>query len=144
MIFWEPVIAGIKARLHEWKSRNLFFGGRLILLKFVLSSLHVYTLSFFKAPSGIISSIKSILINYFWGGGEDFRKIAWVVWNSICKSTEFGSLGVRRLREFNIALSCKWCWRCLVDMEGLWYTVLSSRYGEERRRIKEWVRVGSS
>jgi len=45
-----------------WKSRNLSYGGRLILLKYVLSSLPVYALSFFRAPAGIISSIESILI----------------------------------------------------------------------------------
>lgn len=36
LIFWEPIIDRIKARLFEWKSRNLSFGGRLILLKSVL------------------------------------------------------------------------------------------------------------
>jgi len=70
-----------------------------------MSSLPLYTLSFFKAPSGIISSIESILIKKKnWGGGEDHRKIAWVNWNSICTSNELGGLGVRRLKEFNIAL----------------------------------------
>jgi hypothetical protein len=40
------------------------------LLKFVLTSLPVYALSFFRALSGIISSIESLLINFFWGGGK--------------------------------------------------------------------------
>ena len=31
----------------------------------------------------------------------------------------------------------KWCWRMLVDKEGLWYQVLKSRYGEEGGRLKE-------
>ncbi|GAU30447.1 hypothetical protein TSUD_392600 [Trifolium subterraneum] len=35
-----------------WQSRFLSFGGRLVLLKSVLTSLPVYVLSFFKAPSG--------------------------------------------------------------------------------------------
>jgi len=52
----------INARLSKRKSRNLSFGGRLILLQSVLFSLPVYAFSFFKAPSSIISSIKSILI----------------------------------------------------------------------------------
>jgi len=65
LIFWEPVIDRIKARLSEWNSRNLSFGGRLILIRFALSSLPINTLSFFRAPSGIISSLVSILILFF-------------------------------------------------------------------------------
>ncbi|XP_045831292.1 uncharacterized protein LOC123922638 [Trifolium pratense] len=51
LIFWEPVFARLKNRLSGWKGRFLSFGGCLVLLKFVLTSLHVYALSFFKAPS---------------------------------------------------------------------------------------------
>ena len=58
--FWDPILHTINSRLSGWKSHFLSFGGRLILLKFVLTSLHVYALSFFKAPQGIISSIESI------------------------------------------------------------------------------------
>jgi len=43
--------------------------GRLVLLKSVLSSLPVYALSFFKALSGIVSSIESIFNIFFLGGG---------------------------------------------------------------------------
>ncbi|KEH15928.1 potassium transporter-like protein, putative, partial [Medicago truncatula] len=58
--FWQPMIDRIKSRLSGWKSTNLSLGGRLVLLKSVLSSLLVYFLSFFKAPACIISSIESI------------------------------------------------------------------------------------
>jgi len=57
LAFWEPVIDTIKTRLAGWQSRFLSFGGRLILLKSVLTSLPVYALSFLKAPSCIISLI---------------------------------------------------------------------------------------
>jgi hypothetical protein len=53
-------------------------------------------------------------------------------------------LGVRRLKEFNIALLRKWCWRCLVDRDGLWFKVLSSCYGEEGGRIRDGGRRGSA
>ena len=128
--FWKPLLNSIHSRLSNWKRKLLSFGGRLILLKSVLSSLPVYFLSFFKAPTGIISSIESIFLKKYWGGGEDIRKIAWVDWNSVCLPKEEGGLGVRRLREFNVALLGKWCWRMLVDKEGLWYRVLKARYGE--------------
>ncbi|MCI43266.1 putative non-LTR retroelement reverse transcriptase, partial [Trifolium medium] len=57
---------------------------------------------------------------------------------------EYGGLGVRQLREFNIALLCKWCWRMLVDRGELWFRVLATRYGVERGRLREGGRKGSS
>jgi hypothetical protein len=68
--FWEPVVTRIQKRLSGWKSRFLSFGGRLILLKSILTPLLVYALSFFKAPSVniYIFSIESIL-NKFFGAG---------------------------------------------------------------------------
>ncbi|CAJ2651349.1 unnamed protein product [Trifolium pratense] len=133
--FWEPVVNRLKNRLSGWRSRFLSFGGRLVLLKSVLTSLPVYFLSFFKAPSGTISAIESILIKFFWGGCEDIRKTSWINWKTICLRKEYGGLGVRQLKEFNLALLGKWCWRMLVDREGLWFRVLAGRYGVERGRL---------
>jgi hypothetical protein len=57
-------------------------------------------------------------------------------------------LGVRRIREFNVALLGKWCWRLLVDREGLWFRVLSAQYGveggqvlDDERDVSTWRRV---
>ncbi|GAU44687.1 hypothetical protein TSUD_183450 [Trifolium subterraneum] len=115
--FWEPVVNRIRSRLNVWKSRFLSFGGRLVLLKSVLTSLSVYALSFFKAPS---------------------------VGKTVCMRKEAGGLGVRKLREFNEALLGKWCWRALVDKTGLWYRVLAARYGEHVGRVREGGRHGST
>ncbi|GAU31392.1 hypothetical protein TSUD_19380 [Trifolium subterraneum] len=143
--FREPVLARLKNRLSGWKSRFLSFGGRLVLLKSVLQSLPVYALSFFKAPTGIISSIDSIFIKKKFGEGvEDSRKIPWINWKSICLRKEGGGLGVRQMREFNLALLGKWCWRMLVGREGLWFRVLVARYGMERGRIRDGGRRGST
>ena len=51
LIFWELLLRSIKSRLSGYNSRYLSFGGRLVLLKSVLTSLPVYAVSFFKAPS---------------------------------------------------------------------------------------------
>jgi len=70
------------------------------------------------------------------GGCEDNRKITWLSWQTICLKKEYGGLGVRKLKEFNIALLGKWCWRMLVDRGGLWYRVLVARYGELGGRLE--------
>jgi len=103
----------------------------------------LYFLSFFKAPAGIISSIESIFKKFFWGGGEDNRKLAWINWESICSPKEEGGLGVRRVGAFNLSLLGKWCWRMLVEKESLWYRVLKTQYGEEGGRLCECGRQSS-
>jgi hypothetical protein len=128
--YWKPIMSSIISRLSSWKSKFLSFGRPLILLKSLLSSLPVYFLFFFKDPAGNF---------FFWWGGEDFRIISWVDWDSVCLPREEGGLGVRWLRAFNVSLLGKWCWRMLVNKEGLWYRVLQARYGEEGGRLKEVV-----
>ena len=58
-------------------------------------------------------------------------KITWVAWDSVCLPKEEDGLCVRKMREFNVALLGKWCWRMLVYRNSLWYRVLKARYGEE-------------
>jgi len=55
--------------------------------------------------------------------GVDHRKISWVESKSVCRSKEVGGLGVRSIREFNIALLGKWCWRILEEKDSLWFRV---------------------
>jgi len=50
----------------------------------------------------------------------------------LCLFTEGGGWSRReKVEGFNVSLLGKWCWRMLVDKEGLWYRVLQARYGEE-------------
>jgi mannosylglycoprotein endo-beta-mannosidase len=39
--FWDPVVKKIRTRLSGWNSHFLSFGGRLVLLKYVLTSLPI-------------------------------------------------------------------------------------------------------
>ncbi|KAK2395676.1 hypothetical protein QL285_057389 [Trifolium repens] len=139
--FWNPVLVRIRSRLSGWGSRFLSFGGRLALLKSVLTSLPVYAISFFKAPACTISSIDSLLIKFWGGGSEDSRKVSWINWKTVCLRKEYGGLGVRQLREFSTALLGKWCLRLLVDRGGLW---LVARYGMEHGRVRDGGRMGSA
>jgi len=53
--FLYPLIDSIRKRLSSWKSKNLSMD---------------YFLSFFRAPSGIISLIESLFNSFLWGGEE--------------------------------------------------------------------------
>ncbi|KEH26485.1 hypothetical protein MTR_6g461940 [Medicago truncatula] len=75
LLFWEPIVNCIKSRLSGWHSRYLSFGGRLILLKSVLTALPVYALSFFKAPSGEVCGVGCCWLGMAWrmGAGVALR-----------------------------------------------------------------------
>jgi hypothetical protein len=109
-----------------------------------LYALPVYFLSFFKAPSGIISKLESLFKRFLWGGGVESRKINWVKWDKICREKEDGGLGIKNLKAFNLALLGKWKWRIQSEKNSLWVRVLASKYGESNGRINRDGSQGST
>lgn len=97
-------------RLTRWKGRRLSLGGRITLLRSVLSSIPLYYLSLFR----IVRKVPKILIGIQ-------RSFLWLI--------KFHSLGFKHLDIFNLSLLRKWRWRVLVDKEAYWYSILHSRYG---------------
>lgn len=65
---WQPILDKCKARLASWKRKLLSFGGRLMLIKSVLSNLPTYYLSLFKLPSSVAKAFDKIRPNFLWGG----------------------------------------------------------------------------
>ncbi|GKV13373.1 hypothetical protein SLEP1_g24382 [Rubroshorea leprosula] len=68
------------------------------------------------------------------GGGEYNRKIAWVSWETMCKSRKEGGLGVKDLGRFNLALLGKWQWRLLRERRALWNRIMEAKYGVHRKQ----------
>lgn len=126
---WLPVIDSFKKKLSSWAFKFLSFGGRVVLLKSVLSSLPIYFFSFYLAPISIIKKLTSMQIKFLWGGDLETNKTAWVKWELICKPIEHGGLGIKDLRKFNLALLGKWRFKLLQNDVSLWCRVFSSKYG---------------
>ena len=70
----------VKARLSAWKGKCLSFAGRLCLIKSVLTSIPLFYLSFYKAPTSVCDKISSIQRRFLWAWGKDSKYIAWVRW----------------------------------------------------------------
>lgn len=117
---WEPLIKRLEKKLASLKSKTISFGGKICLLRSVLSSIPLFYLSFFKLPKGVSLLCKKIQKSFLWGGPSGERKVAWVKWEQVCKSKSEGGLGVKDIEAFNNALLLKWRWRLLVEEGGLW------------------------
>lgn len=59
-VVWSKVIDRLELRLAKWENNFLSFGGRLVLLKSVLTSLPLYYFSFFKVPPFVLNQIKKL------------------------------------------------------------------------------------
>lgn len=126
---WLPLVNMFKAKLSSWQNKFLSLGGRIVLLKSVISSLPIYYFSFYLAPVSILNKLKSLQLNFLWGGSLENRKTAWIKWDKICLPKSKGGLGIKNLEFFNIALLGKWRYKLLADSTSLWKKVLVSRYG---------------
>ncbi|GJS39203.1 putative RNA-directed DNA polymerase [Tanacetum coccineum] len=153
---WGIIVEKFKDTLSEWKAKSISFGGRLTLVQSVLGSLSLYYFSLFRAPTSVINTLERVRKNFFWGGGKDTRKMAWIKWDKVLSKFELGGLNVGSLKASNLGLLGKWWWRFREDGEALWVRVIKSLYGEsgglyetcERVRVRilgTWgniVRVG--
>ncbi|XP_071693604.1 uncharacterized protein [Rutidosis leptorrhynchoides] len=128
---WNPVIEKFRKRLSEWKAKSISFGGRLTLVKSVLSSLPLYFFSLFRAPASVIKLLESIRCNFFWGGSGSGKKLSWVKWDRVLSKYGEGGLNIGSLISKNLALLGKWWWRFKLNQNSFWAKIISSIYGSE-------------
>ncbi|GAU48515.1 hypothetical protein TSUD_244350 [Trifolium subterraneum] len=117
--FWDPVLTRLKNRLSGWRSRFLSFGGRLVLLKSVLTSLPVYALSFFKAPAENRGQTVAEMFSLGWGvAGEAWQwmRQLWAWEEEMLRECQTLLLGI----SLQVQSSDRWQWQPDPD-EG--YTV---------------------
>lgn len=65
--------------------------------------------------------------SFIWGVVKGLRKIHLAAREVVCLPLELGGFGLKRLREFNLALLSKWFWRLKEDK--LWVKILCEKYG---------------
>ncbi|GJY79976.1 RNA-directed DNA polymerase, eukaryota, reverse transcriptase zinc-binding domain protein [Tanacetum coccineum] len=128
---WKILIDRFRSRLSTWKASLLSIGGRLTLIKSVLGSLGIYYLSIFRAPESVLNDLERIRSNFFWGGNQDGKKMAWVKWPIILNSYDNGGLNIGSLKAFNLALLQKWRWRLFTSPNDLWVKVVKAFHGHE-------------
>nr|GEV67138.1 RNA-directed DNA polymerase, eukaryota [Tanacetum cinerariifolium] len=94
---WDEIIAKLTSRQSKRKLKTLSIGGRLTLIKSVLSSLPLYHMSIFKCPMSVLKLLESTRQNFFNGVTNSDRRLALIRWKKVLDSKKNGGLGVSRL-----------------------------------------------
>ncbi|GJY94370.1 RNA-directed DNA polymerase, eukaryota, reverse transcriptase zinc-binding domain protein [Tanacetum coccineum] len=84
-----------------------------------------------RDPELVLQDLKRIRSNFFWGGNQDGKKMAWVKWPIILNSLDKGGLNIGSLKAFNLALLQKWRWRMFSSSNDLWVKVVKAFHGHE-------------
>lgn len=100
-----------------------------MLIMATLQNLPVYMLSSKIAPVKVVEEIEKMIRLFLWGTREGKRKIHLVSFEGVCLPKELSGLGIKRVRETNLSLLCKWFWRLKEDR--LWVRMLKEKYGTE-------------
>ena len=76
------------------------YGGRLVLINSVLTSLSMFLLSFFEVPVGVQKRLDFDRSRFFWQSDEVKKKYRLVRWDIICKQRP-GRVRDRKFRGQN-------------------------------------------
>ena len=99
----------------------LSYGGRITLVKAVISAMPLHFMQAIKLPIGVIRHIDQMRRNLLWKGNKVCKGINCLVnWETVCTLKENGGLGIIDLAVQNDALLTKWLWELEAKPMGLW------------------------
>lgn len=70
-------------------------------------------------------------MNFFWGGSQSDRKIAWIKWEKVLYSKKHGGLVIGSLEACNLAMLSKWWWRFKTEPNALCRNIIKSIHGSD-------------
>ncbi|XP_042964739.1 uncharacterized protein LOC122298962 [Carya illinoinensis] len=121
------LIGRFNKKVAGWKMKLLSTGGRVILLRHVLSSMATHLMVVLHVPHGVYVALNRIMSSFFWGDFEGKGKRKWVAWKYTCQPTEEGGLGIRDFEEVQRALHMKFAWH-LLQGHSLWADFFRGKY----------------
>ncbi|XP_071906033.1 uncharacterized protein [Coffea arabica] len=141
-ILFDGVLSSVRNKLHHWSSRFLSAGGKLILLRHVLSSMPLYLLQVTRPTKGVLLKLGRLFNAFLWDG-KDGRRIHWASWEKLCFPVEEGGLGFRSLLDLERAFAMKLWWR-LRQNSSPWARFMHRKYVGGQHPLLAAAGVGSA
>ncbi|XP_071686955.1 uncharacterized protein [Rutidosis leptorrhynchoides] len=158
---WSFVVDKFNKKLSDWKAKTMSFGGRITLIKSVLSSLPLYAFSLFRAPSCTINSLEDFsntFVRLISDGKEIlFWKDKWLGEQSLCvtfdrlfRMDENKDVRIKdRIIQHGSSYSLNWCWnrtltgRTATELEQLQAMLTGFKFADKENDSWTWSLSGS-
>ncbi|PKU71971.1 Putative ribonuclease H protein [Dendrobium catenatum] len=104
---FEEIITIFQKKIANWNSNFLSFGGRLVLIKSILNSIHIYIFHTLNPIISIFLRMERMINKFFWGAKNNNNYIYWSSWNKVCGDLNEGGLGCKSYMDTVKAFSYK-------------------------------------
>ncbi|XP_027172427.1 uncharacterized protein LOC113772083 [Coffea eugenioides] len=141
--YFSEICDSILARVLSWKGRLLSHGGRLVLIRSVLSSMPLHILAASTPSKAIFGLLEKTFANFLWGASEGGLRFHWIKWEQLCQPYDRGGAGLRSLRDVFDAFSMKLWWQFRLR-KSLWAEFLHCKYCPNFHPCSADVSPGSS
>ncbi|CAI9102951.1 OLC1v1001353C1 [Oldenlandia corymbosa var. corymbosa] len=137
--FFQNLLEAFDAKISNWKNRFLTQGGKLVLIRHVLSALPLHTIATIEPPKIIVSELERKCQQFLWGENEDGNKRHWRAWTHLVAPIEENGLNIRSLGDVIKAFSLKLWWK-VKNGTGIWAKFIGSLSKSSKERTS-WLRT---
>ncbi|OVA14271.1 Ribonuclease H domain [Macleaya cordata] len=127
VLYFDGLLTKIRNKLAGWKANFLSQGGKLIMIRHVLSSMAIYLIAAVAVPKSVLLNINRLIANFFWGSHDGKPKRKWVSWDAICRPVLAGGLGIRNIEDVVNSFRLRNLWNGFVN-KSIWATFISGKY----------------
>ncbi|KAL3641434.1 hypothetical protein CASFOL_016402 [Castilleja foliolosa] len=125
-IYFEKLIQKIVGKLEGWKGRFLSFSGKITLIKAVLNSLPIHTMTSTAINKGTIKIIDKLIRSFLWSQ-KGQKRLHWCNWQKVCMHKADGGLGIRSMADTIYGLQGKLAWS-IIQKKTIWSKILNQKY----------------
>lgn len=124
--YFQSIADKVKIKLASWKASLLSMAGRVQLVKSVIQSMFIHSMTVYSWPTKLLRDLEKWIKNFIWSGDPNKRKLVTVAWKKVGAPYVEGGLALRSLISLNEATNLKLCWDML-QSEDQWACILRSR-----------------
>jgi hypothetical protein len=81
----QPIADKIHAKLSAWKASLLSMAGRIQLVRSVIQSMLIYSITLYSWPVSLIKMVEKDIKNFIWSGDVEKGKLVTIAWKKLCR-----------------------------------------------------------
>jgi hypothetical protein len=112
--------------------------GRVQLVKSVIQSMLLYSISIYCWPIFLIKEVEKNIRNFIWSGDVDKRRLVTTSWKKVCRPLVQGGLNLRAISNLNKSANLKMCWS-LINSQSSWAKLLKDRVLRDNKPIRHHI-----